>query len=118
MLHSISRHRHLSPGPEAVQSLGSGWVAEEALAIALYCALTAADFRHGVLAAVNHSGDSDSTGSMCGNLLGAGLGVDAVPAGWVDGLAEGAIVGQVASDLVEHFADGRSLHDIDRYPTW
>jgi ADP-ribosylglycohydrolase len=106
------------PTPEAVESLGGGWVAEEALAIALYCALTAADFRHGVLAAVNHSGDSDSTGSMCGNLLGAGLGVDAVPAEWVDALAEDTNVRQVASDLVAHFVDGRSLHDIDRYPTW
>ncbi len=37
----------------------------------IYCALVAQDFTSGVLLAVNHSGDSDSTGSVCGNLLGA-----------------------------------------------
>ena len=33
--------------------------------------------------AVTHTGDSDSTGAICGNLLGAALGVDALPARWV-----------------------------------
>jgi ADP-ribosyl-[dinitrogen reductase] hydrolase len=56
--------------PERIESLGAGWVAEEALAIALYATLVARDFEHGVRLAVNHSGDSDSTGSLVGNLLG------------------------------------------------
>ena len=61
--------------------MGGGWVGEEALAIALYCALNAQDdFAHGVLLAVNHSGDSDSTGAITGNLLGLMLGIDAIPA--------------------------------------
>ena len=42
-------------------------------------AASTADFRRGVLTAVNHSGDSDSTGSIAGNLLGAAGGVDALP---------------------------------------
>jgi ADP-ribosylglycohydrolase len=46
-----------------VTTLGRGWVAEEALAIGVYAALTAqGDFVRGVRNAVNHSGDSDSTG--------------------------------------------------------
>src|SRR5450830_1570058 len=53
----------------ALGELGGGWIAEEALAIALYCALSASDFRSGVALAVNHGGDSDSTGSMAGQLL-------------------------------------------------
>ena len=48
----------------AIVKLGEGWVAEEALAISVYCALVAEDFRHGVILAVNHDGDSDSTGSI------------------------------------------------------
>ncbi|MDM7459319.1 MAG: ADP-ribosylglycohydrolase family protein [Paracoccus sp. (in: a-proteobacteria)] len=56
--------------PETVESLGGGWVAEEALAIALYTALTAPDFETGLRIAVTHSGDSDSTGAIAGNLLG------------------------------------------------
>ena len=44
---------------ETVASLGQGWVAEETLAIGLYCALAAdGDFDRGIRLAVNHSGDS------------------------------------------------------------
>lgn len=75
------------PSPESVATLGEGWVAEEALAIGVYCALVARDFEHGVLLAVNHSGDSDSTGSITGNLLGAMLGYDAIPPRWIEELA-------------------------------
>ncbi len=104
--------------PETIESLGGGWVAEEALAIALYCALTARDFQGGVLAAVNHSGDSDSTGAICGNLLGAALGAGAIPAMWQHELAEAEVVTLVASDLASQFTDDRSRCEIDRYPMW
>jgi ADP-ribosyl-[dinitrogen reductase] hydrolase len=56
--------------PETVESLGGGWVAEEALSIALYAARVAESFEHGLRVAVTHSGDSDSTGAIAGNLLG------------------------------------------------
>lgn len=55
--------------PETVNDLGRGWVAEEALAIALYACLAARDFEHGLTIAVTHSGDSDSTGAIAGNAL-------------------------------------------------
>lgn len=55
-----------SASPEPVDSLGQGWIAEEALAISVYCALVAPDFETGVLLAVNHGGDSDSTGAKEG----------------------------------------------------
>jgi ADP-ribosyl-[dinitrogen reductase] hydrolase len=56
--------------PETVESLGGGWIAEEALSIALYACLCARDFEHGLTIAVTHSGDSDSTGAIAGNALG------------------------------------------------
>src|SRR5690606_18785840 len=56
------------PTPDAVERLGGAWIAEEALSIAIYRALVARSFEHGLLAAVNHSGDSDSTGSMTGHI--------------------------------------------------
>ena len=44
-----------------IHRLGEGWVAEETLGIALYCALRYQDdFSAGVISAVNHKGDSDS----------------------------------------------------------
>jgi ADP-ribosylglycohydrolase len=71
----------------AIENLGGAWVAEEALAIALLCALHYQDdFRKGVLAAVNHSGDCDSTGAIAGNILGVMLGVEAIPQEWRDNL--------------------------------
>ena len=52
-----------------------------------------------MLAAVNHSGDSDSTGSLCGNLLGAAFGDDVFPKDWhADREARGILL-QLADDL-------------------
>jgi ADP-ribosyl-[dinitrogen reductase] hydrolase len=90
-LHAVQRAltaaRECPPTAETVESLGSGWVGEEALAISLFCALAHPDnFAAGVLLAVNHSGDSDSTGAITGNLLGLLLGREAIPTGWVDAI--------------------------------
>ena len=89
-----------SYSPEIIETLGAGWVAEEALAISLYCAIYFKDnFEKGVLASVNHSGDSDSTGSITGNLLGLMLGKDSIPQKWIDNLLYKDIVCRVAEDL-------------------
>jgi hypothetical protein len=42
--------------------------------------------RLGLLLAVNHSGDSDSTGGLCGSLLGARFGTAVLPGRWQAGL--------------------------------
>ena len=69
------------PDDEAVASLGDGWIGDEALAIALYCAAKYQnDLAACLVAAVNHSGDSDSTGAIAGNILGARLGTAGIPA--------------------------------------
>jgi ADP-ribosylglycohydrolase len=69
---------------DAIAKLGEGWVAEEALAIALYCALKETDFRKALIMSVNHDGDSDSTGSICGNILGACYGLEVLPENWIE----------------------------------
>jgi len=84
-----------------VDSLGEGWVAEEALAISIYCALIAQDFRQGVILAVNHDGDSDSTGAITGNLLGAQLGVEAIPPEWLEQLELRDVIAELADDLTQ-----------------
>ena len=57
---------------DAIRKLGEGWVAEETWAIALYCAMRHLDsVEDAIIASVNHDGDSDSTGSVCGNIMGA-----------------------------------------------
>ena len=94
----------VAPSHETVESLGGGWVAEEAIAISLYCALVAGNnFARGVRLAVNHSGDSDSTGSITGNLLGAKLGERAIPSYWLNGLELVDVIRQVGLDLYTTF---------------
>ncbi|MBT5425512.1 MAG: ADP-ribosylglycohydrolase family protein [Bacteroidetes bacterium] len=84
----------------AINQLGQGWVAEEALAISVFCSLVFEnDFEAGVLAAVNHSGDSDSTGSITGNILGLINGEQAFPQRWIRNLKSADLVRQVGEDL-------------------
>lgn len=90
------------PGPESVERLGAGWIAEEALAVGLYCALVGErmnSFRGGVLLAVNHSGDNDSTASITGNLLGLLLGKAAIPPEWLSHLELRAEIEAIAHRL-------------------
>ena len=92
--------------PETVELIGQGWIAEEALAISVYCALAFPDdLRHAVLLAVNHSGDSDSTGAITGNILGALLGADAIPPAWLDRLELREEIETLATDLHTGFRD-------------
>jgi ADP-ribosylglycohydrolase len=104
-----------------VSSLGQGWVAEEAVAIAILAALVARDFEHGVRLAVTHGGDSDSTGCLAGQLLGTLLGVQAIPARWLDSLELRDVIQTVADDLWCCFRtdyDEESGYDWERYPGW
>ncbi|NCC05017.1 MAG: ADP-ribosylglycohydrolase family protein [Clostridia bacterium] len=87
------------PNHEAIKRLGQGWIAEEALAISIYCSLVAKTFKHGVLMSVNHDGDSDSTGAITGNLLGAMLGAKAIPENWLEPLELRDTIAEIAGDL-------------------
>jgi ADP-ribosylglycohydrolase len=115
------------PRHDAVARLGEGWIAEEALAISVYCALVARDFRDGVRLAVNHDGDSDSTGAITGNLLGARLGVAAIPQDWLEPLELREVIEQIADDLhafpgweadLEAGDGGRAARIRARYPEY
>lgn len=87
---------------EGIHKLGEGWVAEEALAIAVFCAVRyQKDFAAAIRAAVNHKGDSDSTGAICGNILGAWLGRDAVAAFDLNDLELRDVIETIAGDLLQ-----------------
>ena len=55
-----------------------GWVAEEALAVAVWASLAGRDATEALRFAANHAGDSDSTAAVCGNLVGALGGIEAL----------------------------------------
>lgn len=83
-----------------IKALGEGWTGEEALAIALYCALKHFDsFEEAMIASVNHGGDSDSTGAVTGNILGAALGYEAIPQFFKDDLEMHDLILHMADDL-------------------
>lgn len=85
---------------EAIHQLGEGWVAEETLAIAVYCAVKYADdFDKALIASVNHKGDSDSTGAVTGNILGAKLGLSGIPEKYLENLELKDIILEIADDL-------------------
>jgi ADP-ribosylglycohydrolase len=87
------------PTPQRIGELGGGWVAEEALAIGLWCALAARSFEEGVIMAVNHGGDSDSTGLIAGQLLGGQYGAAVIAARWFEQLELRKVIVQIAEDI-------------------
>ena len=86
---------------KALNKIGSGWVADEALGIAVYCLLKTESFKNAVIMACNHDGDSDSCGAVCGNLAGALYGLDAVPKNWTQHLECLDMLDKMANCLYE-----------------
>ncbi len=102
---------------ENIGNLGEGWTGEEALAIAVYCALRYPDdFSRAVIAAVNHSGDSDSTGAIAGNIVGAWVGYDAIEEKWTRLLEMRNIILEMADDLAQRYTGDFDSDNID--PVW
>ncbi|MFI7576353.1 ADP-ribosylglycohydrolase family protein [Micromonospora sp. NPDC049497] len=70
-------------GGDPCRHTGEGWIAEEALATALYCAVRHADDPVTALArAATTAGDSDSIAALAGAFVGAAHGMPAWPAEW------------------------------------
>ncbi len=103
---------------DGIHQLGEGWTAGEALAIAVFCAVRYQDdFGAALRAAVNHGGDSDSTGAICGNLLGARLGAQAVRNAFPMAELELAdTIREIADDLFLAAEDGVPVRGAD--PAW
>lgn len=112
-----------APTPESVERLGKGWRADEALAISLFCSLAALSFEEGVRLAVNHSGDSDTTGGVTGAILGTIHGREAIPERWQAPLELRAEIETLATELYLEFgncpyAAVLGASDWPRYPGW
>ena len=86
---------------KAIKQLGEGWIAEEALAIAVYCSLKENDFKKALRIAVNHDGDSDSIGSICGNILGAKEGMKVITQSWLSQIELKELIIDIAKKLYQ-----------------
>ncbi|WP_340685743.1 ADP-ribosylglycohydrolase family protein [Amycolatopsis coloradensis] len=107
-----------APTPEKLETLGQGNIGETALSMSVYVALTTTDANTALLASVNHSGDSDSTGSICGNLVGAMYGEQALRTDWLEKLELSEVIGQLADDALAEFGGNAPGDDrwYVRYP--
>ena len=102
---ALSLSKTQSDYAKTIHQMGEGWIAEEALAISLYCAIVANDFNHLMSISVSHDGDSDSTGAISGNLWGALYGVTSIDQQLVQQLELSETIAEIAKDLFE-------------FPTW
>lgn len=83
--------------------------------------LATRSFRETVLPAVNHGGDSDSTGAIAGNIAGILYGERAISPEWLRELELRNEIGQIAEDLyraIQHGPGWEPEREWDRYPGW
>ncbi len=109
-----------TPTPERLETLGQGNIGETALSMSVYVALSTTDPDTALLASVNHSGDSDSTGSVCGNLVGAMYGEEEINTDWLSKLELSGVIGQLAADALTEFGGTAPGDDrwYVRYPAY
>lgn len=84
----------------ALDHIGQGWVGEEAVALALYCVQRYPDdYAACMRRAANTNGDSDSIACIAGGIMGARLGLDAMPADWRGRCANAAYLHDLAGRM-------------------
>lgn len=89
---------------EGLKKLGQGWYADETFALAYFCILRYPDdYKKAVQTAVNITGDSDSVGSVAGGILGARLGIDAIPISWTEALKWKKELEEIVEPLLEKY---------------
>ncbi|MDS1272523.1 ADP-ribosylglycohydrolase family protein [Lipingzhangella sp. LS1_29] len=103
---------------DTVESLGQGWTGEEALSIAVYAVLVHGEpspdsTRSALTTSVTHSGDSDSTGAVCGNLLGALHGLDCLPPELAQNVERSEVILDAAEDLARAFSADHAADSAD-----
>ncbi|WP_434451729.1 ADP-ribosylglycohydrolase family protein [Lentzea sp. E54] len=116
--HAIELAALGDPSVARVEELGRGGVGDTALAIALYSALVTDDPNEALLISVNHGGDSDSTASMCGNLVGALHGIDKIRPDWVERVQFREVIDQMVADWQTETSPAAptSQEWLNRYP--
>jgi ADP-ribosylglycohydrolase len=86
--------------PLAAMTLLGCTTAAECLAGAVYASIIhMANFDEAMIVSVNHSGRSGAVGALTGALLGARLGMDALPEFYLESLEAGTYLTELATDL-------------------
>lgn len=97
---AVSLATSASSDLDAIHALGKGWVADEALAIGILCALRHENDIAGAMTfAANHGGNSSTTAAIAGMLVGARIGFNAIPDRFVDRLELVDVILELADDV-------------------
>ena len=104
---------------KAIEKIGKGWNAEEALAIAIYSIFKHKNkytdfYKKAVLCSINHDGDSNTTGNITGSIVGAFLGIKFLPREWVNKIESKNMLDQISSDLFQKYENTDEW--MERYP--
>jgi ADP-ribosylglycohydrolase len=98
------------PVEESIPKIGKGVAAGEVLGIGIFCSLKhAAEFSEGVRAAVNQPGASTSSGLVTGAILGASLGIEAIPENWISRVESSQAIFEIAEDMFKVFKQGERI---------
>lgn len=97
-LESVARGNYRGKSEDEIR--GSGYVVES-LEAALWCFLSADNFRDAILKAVNLGDDADTTAAVCGQIAGAYYGESGIPESWRQRLALCDLIVELADRLWE-----------------
>lgn len=99
----------------AIKTLGRGFAGDEAVAISVYCALKNPDnYKKAITMAINHGGDSDTTGAITGNILGAYLGSDAISRNLKENLELSDLLNKCAGYLFIEDSEEKMVKNIQK----
>lgn len=79
---------------------GSGYVVKS-LEASLWCFLKTDNFKDAILKAVNLGDDADTTGAICGQIVGAYYGIADIPKHWLARLAKREMIEGMAGELFQ-----------------
>lgn len=114
---AIKLAKSSKPQPSNLLSFGDGFMADDALAMAIYCALSYPnDFEAAVKLAINQSGNSNSAAAITGQILGVHLGIEAIPSKLIESLEIRKELEQMAQDLYVRYEETEEWQK--KYPGW
>ncbi len=92
---------------EAMNEIGEGYTADEAIALAIYLAVKFdGDYEAAIITASKYEGNKDSIGSICGNMMGAYLGDYEIPYKWIQKLELSELIIYGADKILDRVENG------------
>lgn len=103
---------------ENIHSFGNSLCAEVCLAVAVYCSLKYPDsYEKAVTASIYNDGDSDTTGAVTGNIMGAFLGINSISDTLLKNVERCDVIEEITNDIFNGINKNLDQKLIDKYGT-